>query len=106
VATALAKADPRHDLSNCQRFYYTTRVVSGVSNQASGGNVFHGMLFPTTMRATPTLALASNASTNLSSVQVLATGTNTPGAYFYVQGSATAAGATIFDLVMTATADL
>ena len=100
VATQLEKLDPGLDLANCQRFYQTTSVLWGgectnaVTNYASMG-------LNTTMRAVPTVAISSDASTNF--------GTRTPAStasivYVTAVASSTAAGA--INCTVTATADL
>lgn len=53
-ATPLEKPDPRYDLANCQRFYYSGQAEI-MAYQVAGGLFGVTTAFPVVMRATPTV---------------------------------------------------
>ena len=71
VSTQLEKPDPRYDLANCQRFYQVASNVSMLVPAGSGGNLFgQSLLFPVTMRATPTVTLYGTTYSSASALTV------------------------------------
>lgn len=70
VATPLAKRDPADDLALCQRFYQAGGTIYLSGYQQSGQQAGVSYPFPVSMRATPTVAIANNASTNVGTVSL------------------------------------
>jgi hypothetical protein len=71
VATPLEKPDPRYDLSNCQRFYQSTAGFQMGGTAAGVASLFVSTLvFPTTMRGTPTVTFSGTSYTNTNSLAV------------------------------------
>lgn len=65
TATPLEKPDPQQDLAKCQRFYQigSAQQSIGATSTASWTNS-HWAMFPTPMRATPTMTTAITTQTN------------------------------------------
>jgi hypothetical protein len=102
TATPLERTDPQQDLAKCQRFYFTM-PFSFWGTGTAGGTFGFTVVPPVTMRALPTTALTgTGASSNLSGISP-----STPsGTAIYVLGTAIAAGGTILNGTLTASADL
>jgi hypothetical protein len=104
AATALEKPDPRYDLANCQRFYFTARIYY-MTYTTTGGVVATTLSLPVTMRTTPTVGILSggfNGNGNVTSFTLGAVG----GAVVYAQASCVATGQTQINIDFTASADL
>jgi hypothetical protein len=100
AATQLEKPDPRLDLGNCQRFYTTQGAFIagyGLTSNTIGTSVYLSVA----MRATPTVALVSNVSTNTSA---LSTGPSANGTSIY--GIVVATGAWAINTNVQFSADL
>jgi hypothetical protein len=99
-ATPLEKPDPRYDLANCQRFYFS----GNLSNQGAGGAAgveAVSQTLPVHMRATPTLTAAWS-NVNVSNPVIGAMN----GANYQFYGTTPAGGQYIFGGGFTASADL
>ena len=69
-ASLLEKPDPRHDLTNCQRFFqYHTAVLSA---GYSGANTYTDFTYPVTMRAAPAATFDTTSYSNASTLTDLA----------------------------------
>jgi hypothetical protein len=106
VGAAAQNAEPEFkkysdNLIDCQRYYTRIEIFGGGYNVATG-NIFFSGYFPATMRATPTLALLGNASSNLGAITSVAL-SSLNGAYAY--GAITSAGTGILDVTISADAD-
>lgn len=101
VATPLEKPDPQQDLAKCQRFYSTGGVTGG-STMTAGQTLYVPGSVSTGMRATPTMVITNNASTNLAAPAAVAFN----GRDFFVYGAASASGAANVSVQYTASADL
>ena len=66
VSTPLERPDPRYDLANCQRFFVSNIVLTGAATAAAANAWFASEnSLPVVMRATPTLTLVNNNSSNI-----------------------------------------
>jgi hypothetical protein len=103
VATQWAAAAPAHVLAGCQRFYsvMTGGVIGGYAD-AAGRALFLIYTFPTTMRATPSIAFS--AITNVNSTGPSAA--NMGAGNVLMAATAAGAGGMTSTFTMTATADL
>lgn len=100
-ATPLEKIDPQIDLANCQRFY--TAVNYLVGGYATAGSYAYGTLvYPVSMRSTPTLIFSAPANSNSSGINVLLSNS----AMVQVDVQATATGLTSTQCLVLASADL
>jgi hypothetical protein len=100
VATALEKPDPRNDLANCQRFYQTGQVYwAGYATASMIVNASASWIV--TPRVAPQMAIATQASGNLTSPSMVGNTNTATGT-----GTATATGLTTVNMVYTASADL
>ena len=100
-ATNLEKLDPRLDLSNCQRFYSVGQIYMNGYGTAGMG-LATSSIFPVVMRATPTLTVSSQSSSNMTTPGVAALGPSG----LYTTGTVTAAGVATINMAWTASADL
>jgi len=100
VATPLEKPDPRYDLSNCQRFFWTGQILLGGYNVAGGG-ISASWPYTVTPRAQPTIVITSNSSANVGGL----TASPLTGG-IYMTGSVTATGPAAINASFTASADL
>ena len=101
TATPWTAGVAQQELARCQRFYQIAHVLSWVNNQVATGQVGASTAFATAMRATPTLVLVNNASTNVTGLA--ASGNPTSCA---ATGNTTANGTTVILTDFLASADL
>ncbi|HEY2417586.1 MAG TPA: hypothetical protein VGH84_06675 [Steroidobacteraceae bacterium] len=103
VATPLEKPDPRYDLSNCQRFYQTGAMINiGVELTAGAAHQIGASLLGS-MRATPTMVVASNSNANITGFSLGALNAS----YVFTGGSVSAGNTlTTINITFTASADL
>jgi hypothetical protein len=73
--TPLERIEYADDLRHSQRFYQTGLLFLATNNNAASGQLQIAAPFPVVMRATPTAAIVSNASTNISGLALGATAT-------------------------------
>ena len=103
ATTPYERQSMRFDLGNCQRFYQVGQI--NLSGYATAGISCHsGLLFPTPMRASPTMTPTYTTQTNCGSSTVLGAGTNASGFAPYTVVSAT--GGYILAGTFTASVDL
>jgi hypothetical protein len=102
--TPLEKLDYRIDLSNCQRFYFFANggIWFGIGATGATQNCGGTVMFPTTMRAPPTVAFSNTIYGNSSGITAYATSPMSTGVY----AVAAAAGNVSFTTALTASADL
>lgn len=92
---------PQVELVNCQRFYSMGQVIGG-GTMTAGQPIYIPYSLPITMRASPTIAITANTSTNLTTPAL----NPLNGRDLYTTGTATASAATNVNFQFTASADL
>jgi hypothetical protein len=102
VATPLEKIDPGEDLRRCQRFFVSGARVFDNRYGNSGSGTQATYVLPQPMRATPTIVVTTQASSNVTSPAVNALTT----ASVYAGGSVTSTGGLLLDMTFSASADL
>jgi hypothetical protein len=100
VATPIEARDVSDELFRCQYFYATGQIYwEGYA--VSGATILASAPPPRTMRTGPTMAIATNANTNISSPAIA--GNNQTIAS---SGTASATGTVVLNILYTASADL
>jgi hypothetical protein len=101
VATPFNRQSMAKSIAECQRYYATGQIISG-GTMTTGQAIYGPYSLPVTMRASPTLVIATNGSTNVSSPAISALNARD----LYAQGTATATGAANINFSITASAEL
>jgi hypothetical protein len=99
VATPLEKPDPRYDLANCQRFYQIVGITFG-SYQLAANYIYTPIIFPVTMRATPSFILSNVTNTNCTGP--IAYSPTPQGTAIYIIATASGAASSQFNLAISA----
>lgn len=100
--TPLEKINPRQDLQNCMRFYWTGRAyAAGVGGNGGNVSVSMSLINPVTMRASPTVTVTANNDTQVTTPSQSPLGTTA----IAFSGACSLAG-WILDRNFTASADL
>jgi hypothetical protein len=100
--TAPERIDPATDMERCQRYYQVGHLYFSAYS-AAGQTLGFGMSLPVQMRASPTMAYTGSPGfANVTSPAI----TSMSGSSFYVSGTATAAGGSVWNADYSASADL